>query len=214
MEQENKFSSVLFEEAVSSFQKLPGVGYKTAVRFALHILNLPVENVHHMTRAITSLKENICHCKHCMMICDEPECMICKNPKRDHNTICVVENVCDVMSIENSGRYSGVYHVLDGVIRPSEGISVDKLNISQLISRIEQLCISETPRNIEVIFALSGDTEGETTSFYIYKLLKRFGDIKVTALARGLGFEDNLEYADCDTIARSLINRQLYEDKL
>ena len=206
-----KYPSELLENAVDAISSLPGVGEKSALRLALHLLRQPVENVRHFTDSIRRLREEVVYCRTCMMISDEGECSICRDMSRDHNTVCVLENVRDVMSIESTGQYHGVYHVLGGKISPIDGIGPSDINIVQLRSRIEALAsAAASPEQVEVIFALSGDVEGETTSFYIYRQIAPLG-VKVTAPARGLGFGDNLEYADSLTLGRSIANRQPFK---
>lgn len=207
--QSEKYPSGLLENAVDAISSLPGVGEKSAMRLALHLLKQPVENVRHFTESIRLLRENVKYCRTCMMISDEDECAICSNPNRDHNTICVVENVRDVMSIEATGQYNGVYHVLGGKISPIDGIGPSDLKIVELKNRVGVLAESADHGDIEVILALSGDVEGETTAFYIYRQISIYG-IKVSSLARGLGFGDDLEYADQLTLGRSLVNRQIF----
>ena len=189
-------------DAISS---LPGVGRRSALRLALHLLKQPQENVHHFASSIVSLRDEVCYCRECMMISDDEVCSICSDNSRDHNLICVVESVRDVMSIENTGQYHGVYHVLGGIISPINGVGPSDLNIRQLVDRVNVLEGSG-----EVILALSGDVEGETTSFYIYRQIMSSG-IKVSSLARGLGFGDDLEYADALTLGRSITNRQIFK---
>ena len=196
-----KYPSKLLENAVDAISSLPGVGRRSAMRLALHLLKQPQENVHHFTSAINSLVEDVRYCKQCMMISDDEVCSICSDKTRDQRTICVVENVRDVISIENTGQYNGVYHVLGGIISPINGIGPGELTIRQLVDRLRALGPS-----VEVILALSGDVEGETTAFYIYRQIAPLG-VKVTSLARGLGFGDDLEYADSLTLGRSIVNR-------
>ncbi len=214
----SNYPSRLLEEAVDAINSLPGIGKRTALRLALHLLRQPAENVHHFTEAIDSLRDNVRYCSICRMISDGDICPVCADPHRDHRTVCVVENVRDVMSIENTGQYRGVYHVLGGIISPINGIGPSDLTINELVSRISDLCEEGgavngvpgkegNPGGVEVILALSGDVEGETTSFYIYRQLARF-NISVSSLARGLGFGDDLEYADELTLGRSIVNRQ------
>ena len=207
MSYKENYPSKLLEEAVDAISSLPGVGRRSALRLALHLLKQPHENVHHFTKAIDRLRDDVKYCRTCMMISDDDTCSICSDRSRDHMTICVVESVRDVMSIENTGQYHGVYHVLGGIISPINGVGPSDLTIRELVSRIEQLASSE---GVEVILALSGDVEGETTSFYIYRQISRYG-VKVSSLARGLGFGDDLEYADELTLGRSIINRQLFK---
>ena len=179
------------------------------MRLALHLLKQPQENVHHFTAAIDHLRDDVKYCRHCMMIADEDVCSICSDKSRDHRTICVVESVRDVMSIENTGQYRGVYHVLGGVISPINGVGPSDLTIRELVSRVAGLTSPEAMFEAEVILALSGDVEGETTSFYIYRQISQYG-VKVSSLARGLGFGDDLEYADELTLGRSIVNRQIF----
>jgi recombination protein RecR len=199
----SNYPSKLLEDAVEAISSLPGVGRKSALRLALHLLKQPSENVHHFTSSIAALRDNVKYCKVCRMISDYDVCAICSDRTRDHNTICVVESVRDVMSIENTGQYRGVYHVLGGIISPIAGVGPSDLTISDLVERVKQ------GEGIEVILALSGDVEGETTSFYIYRQISGYG-VKVTSLARGLGFGDDLEYADELTLGRSIVNRQIF----
>ncbi len=197
-----KYPSKLLEDAVEAIGTLPGVGHRSALRLALHLLGQPQDNVHHFTAAINNLVDGVRYCKECRMISDSDTCSICSDPTRDHKTICVVESVRDVMSIENTGQYKGVYHVLGGIISPINGIGPSDLTIKELVERLRTL----QGQAVEVILALSGDVEGETTSFYIYRQIEHLG-VKVTSLARGLGFGDDLEYADSLTLGRSIVNR-------
>lgn len=207
---ENKYPSELLQNAVDAISSLPGVGRKSALRLALHLLKQPVENVHHFTDSIDKLRNNVKYCRTCMMISDEDTCSICSDRSRDHNTICVVENVRDVMSVEETGQYHGVYHVLGGIISPINGIGPADLTIRQLSERISSMVAVKGHPEVEVILALSGDVEGETTSFYIYRQLSSFG-VKISSLARGLGFGDDLEYVDNLTLGRSIVNRQIFK---
>ena len=213
------YPSKLLEEAVDAISSLPGVGRRSALRLALHLLKQPQENVHHFTSAINRLRDDVRYCGTCMMISDDDICPICSDRSRDRSTICVVENVRDVMSIENTGQYHGVYHVLGGIISPINGVGPSDLTIRQLVDRVaslvspEALFEAEAPgregASPEVILALSGDVEGETTAFYIYRQISKYG-VKVSSLARGLGFGDDLEYADELTLGRSIVNRQIF----
>lgn len=203
MSYKDNYPSKLLGEAVDAISSLPGVGRRSALRLALHLLKQPAENVHHFTSAINHLRDDVKYCRQCMMISDDNVCSICSDNSRDHSTICVVESVRDVMSIENTGQYHGVYHVLGGIISPINGVGPSDLTIGQLVSRVASLSPSE------VILALSGDVEGETTSFYIYRQISKYG-VKVSSLARGLGFGDDLEYADELTLGRSIVNRQVF----
>lgn len=195
------YPSKLLEEAVNAINTLPGVGKRSALRLALHLLRQPQENVHHFTAAINSLRDDVRYCRVCRMVSDDDICSICSDHSRDRSTICVVESVRDVMSIENTGQYHGLYHVLGGIISPINGVGPSDLTIKELVGRVAGL------GGGEVILALSGDVEGETTSFYIYRQISGYG-VKVSSLARGLGFGDDLEYADELTLGRSIANRQ------
>jgi len=206
MSYKENYPSKLLEEAVDAISTLPGVGRRSALRLALHLLKQPVENVRHFTSAIDNLRGNVKYCRKCMMISDDEVCSICSDKSRDSSTICVVETVRDVMSIENTGQYRGVYHVLGGIISPINGVGPSDLTIRELTSRVAAL---SAEADVEVILALSGDVEGETTSFYIYRQLAQY-NVRVSTLARGLGFGDDLEYADELTLGRSIINRQIF----
>ena len=210
MAYKENYPSKLLEDAVDAISSLPGVGRRSALRLALHLLKQPIENVHHFTMAIDRLRDDVKYCRHCRMISDDDICSICADRSRDHSLICVVESVRDVMSIENTGQYRGVYHVLGGIISPINGVGPSDLTIKELVSRVasEQDDMSTAPA--EVILALSGDVEGETTSFYIYRQLSQY-NVKVSTLARGLGFGDDLEYADELTLGRSIVNRQPFK---
>lgn len=220
MAYKENYPSKLLEEAVDAISTLPGVGRRSALRLALHLLKQPAENVHHFTSAIDRLRDDVKYCNQCMMISDEDTCSICSDCSRDRRTICVVESVRDVMSIENTGQYHGVYHVLGGIISPINGIGPSDITIRQLVARVadlvspEALFEADAPgidgAPAEVILALSGDVEGETTAFYIYRQISQYG-VKVSSLARGLGFGDDLEYADELTLGRSIINRQVFK---
>ena len=215
MAYKENYPSKLLEEAVDAISSLPGVGRRSALRLALHLLKQPQENVHHFTAAINALRDEVRYCRHCMMISDDDVCAICSDNSRDHRTICVVESVRDVMSIEKTGQYHGVYHVLGGIISPINGIGPSDLTIRQLVERVSDMVGPEAMFDsdgapAEVILALSGDVEGETTSFYIYRQISRYG-VKVSSLARGLGFGDDLEYADELTLGRSIVNRQVFK---
>lgn len=213
MMRSEKYPSRLLEDAVDAISSLPGVGEKSAMRLALHLLKQPVENVHHFTGAINRLREDVKYCRTCMMISDDDECSICRDRSRDRNTVCVVENVRDVMSIEATGQYHGVYHVLGGKISPIDGVGPSDLTIVELRTRVNALVsFASSPEDVEVILALSGDVEGETTSFYIYRQISGLG-VKVSSLARGLGFGDDLEYADQLTLGRSIVNRQIFRPR-
>lgn len=207
MAYKENYPSKLLEEAVDAISSLPGVGRRSALRLALHLLKQPAENVHHFTSAIEHMRDEVKYCRQCMMISDDETCSICADRSRDRNTICVVESVRDVMSIENTGQYHGVYHVLGGIISPINGIGPSDITIRELVSRVAALRAEGGA--VEVILALSGDVEGETTSFYIYRQLAQYS-VTVSSLARGLGFGDDLEYADELTLGRSIVNRQIF----
>ena len=219
-----KYPSKLLENAVEAIGSLPGVGSRSALRLALHLLKQPKENVHHFTQAIDRLADEVKYCRECRMLSDEDLCSICADAHRDHRLICVVESVRDVMSIEATGQFGGVYHVLGGIISPIGGVGPSDLTIKELVARLHGL-VGDSPEAarhgmdgprvpaeppVEVILALSGDVEGETTSFYIYRQIAPLG-VKVSTLARGLGFGDDLEYADALTLGRSIVNRQVFK---
>lgn len=200
-----KYPSQILQDAVEAISSLPGVGSRSALRLALHLLKQPSENIHHFAAAIDRLANDVHYCRTCRMIADSEECAICADASRDHSTICVVESVRDVMSIEATGQYHGVYHVLGGIISPINGVGPSDLTVKELVERVRGLAGSG-----EVILALSGDVEGETTSFYIYRQLEGLG-VKISTLARGLGFGDDLEYADSLTLGRSITGRQPFK---
>ncbi|NLZ20212.1 MAG: recombination protein RecR [Bacteroidales bacterium] len=201
----DKYPSKILQEAVEAIGSLPGVGSRSALRLALHLLGQPADHIHHFTEAINRLSDEIHYCKTCQMVSDTDQCPICADHTRDARTICVVESVRDVMSIEATGMYRGVYHVLGGIISPIDGIGPSDIHIRELVERIEGM-----DADTEIILALSGDVEGETTSLYIYRQIEGKG-VKVTTLARGLGFGDDLEYADTLTLGRSLTSRQPFK---
>jgi recombination protein RecR len=198
----DNYPSSALRDAVEAISSLPGVGSRSALRLALHLLKQPADKIHHFASAIDNLAEGVHYCKTCMMVADGDQCGICADARRDHNTICVVESVRDVMSIEATGQYHGVYHVLGGIISPINGVGPSDLTIRLLAARVSE--------GTEVILALSGDVEGETTAFYIYRQIEGSG-CRVTTLARGLGFGDELEYADSLTLGRSILNRQEFK---
>jgi len=200
-----KYPSVLLERAVTEFSKLPGIGQKTAFRLIMHMLRNGKEQLYNFSDAIKQLADNIKYCKICNAISDEEVCSICSNQQRDKLTICVVEDVNDLMAIERTGQYNGVYHVLNGLISPVEGISPSQLNIESLENRLK------TNEIKEVIFALSSTVEGDTTAFYLYKRLYAINSIvKYTTLAKGIAFGNELEYTDEITLAKSIKNRQSF----
>jgi len=194
------YPSSLLENAVNEFSKLPGIGRKTALRMALFMLRKSKGEAEKFGNAIISLRKDICYCKECHNISDNEICQICAHPGRDKRTVCVVENIRDVMSIENTQHYKGLYHVLGGIISPMDGIGPADLEIDSLIKRVAQGDVDE------VILALSTTMEGDTTNFYIYRKLSAF-DLKITTIARGIAIGDELEYADEVTLGRSITNR-------
>jgi len=201
------YSSKLLEKAVEEFAKLPGIGKKTALRLVLNLLNREVDDVTRFATAITSLRKEIRFCKKCHNISDIEICQLCSNPSRDNSTLCVVEDIRDVMAIENTQQYRGLYHVLGGVISPMDGIGPQHLNIESLIDKVNSGEVKE------IIFALSTTMEGDTTNFYIFKKLKETS-VKVSTIARGIAFGDELEYADEITLGRSIANRLPYESSI
>mgnify|MGYP001613650197 CR=1 FL=1 len=200
----DNFPSKLLENAVNEFAKLPGIGKKTALRLVLHLLKKEPDEVHHFSEAMTQLRDEVKHCQHCHNISDTEVCNICGNSSRDKGVVCVVENIRDVMSIENTQQYRGVYHVLGGIISPMDGIGPSDLEIDSLLKRVEEGEIRE------VIFALSTTMEGDSTNFYLFKKLKN-SNIRITTLARGVSVGDELEFTDELTLGRSIVNRLLYE---
>ncbi len=202
-----KYPSVLLENAVNAIQELPGIGSRTALRLALYLLRRPKENVHYLTNSISTLRNDIKYCSICKMLSDNDICAICSDRSRDRALICVVENVQDVMSIEATGEYRGLYHVLGALISPMNGISPDDLHISSLLDRLDTL--KEENISPEIIFALNASVDGEMTNFYLFKKLQAY-NVTISTLARGLAFGDDLEYADELSLARSIQNRQLF----
>lgn len=196
----NEFSSRLLEEAVEELSRLPGIGKKTALRLALFLLREDRDVARKLGDAVIRMREEIMFCKRCNNISDQEVCEICKNPKRDENTLCVVEDTRDVFAIEKTSQYNGLYHVLGGIINPIEGIGPNDLTIRHLVERVNKEPVKE------VILALPATVEGDTTNYYIFKLIREFG-LKVTALARGVAIGDELEYIDEVTLGRSLLNR-------
>lgn len=197
------YPSILLENAVNQVGSLPGVGKKTALRLVLHLLRQPKHDVEAFTEALTKLKNEVRYCRICHNISDQDVCPICASHHRDKQTICVVENVQDVMSIENTGQYSGVYHVLGGIISPMDGIGPKDIEIDSLVARIE-------PEDIqEVILALPTTMEGDTTNFYIYRRLQAQGreGLRISQIARGVAVGNELEYTDEITLGRSILNR-------
>jgi len=203
----DKYPSKLLENAVNEFSKLPGIGRKSALRLVLHLLRQNAEDVTAFGTSLIELRNEIKHCKICHNISDTDICQICANPARNESVICVVENIRDVMSVENTQQFNGLYHVLGGIISPMDGIGPADLEIDSLVKRIE------TGEVVEVILALSTTMEGDTTNFYIYRKLKEF-EIKLSTLARGVSIGDELEYTDEITLGRSLTNRVPYESSV
>jgi len=201
----SKFPSVLLENAVNEFSKLPGIGRKTALRLALHLLRQDKESVENFAIAITTLKNDVRYCSCCHNISDTEICPICADQSRDASTICVVENVKEVMAIENTMQFKGLYHVLGGIISPIDGIGPSDIEINSLVERVKQGSIRE------VILALSATMEGDTTNFYIYRKLQPF-NVKVSIIARGVSVGDEIEYADEVTLGRSIINRTPFDE--
>ena len=197
--------SQLLQDVVGELQKLPGIGRRTALRLAMHLLRMECESVDGMTRAIDRFRHDIKHCARCNNLSDTELCPICQSEERDRTTVCVVEQVADLLSIENTHQYRGLYHVLGGVISPMQGIAPSDLKIDLLCDRIAEGEIKE------VILAISTSVEGETTLFYLMSRLRQFPDVKVTTIARGIGFGDELEYVDELTITHALLNRRPLE---
>ncbi len=197
--------SQLLQDVVGELQKLPGIGRRTALRLAMHLLRMECESVDGMTRAIDRFRHDIKHCARCNNLSDTEFCPICQSEERDRTTVCVVEQVADLLSIENTHQYRGLYHVLGGVISPMQGIAPSDLKIDLLCDRIAEGEIKE------VILAISTSVEGETTLFYLMSRLRQFPEVKVTTIARGIGFGDELEYVDELTITHALMNRRALE---
>ena len=202
---EQEFASSLLESAVSEFSKLPGIGRKTALRLVLHLLRQDEHVAVNFGEAIVRLRKEIRYCRLCHNISEQEICPICANPARDASIICVVENVKDVMSIENTHQHHGVYHVLGGLISPMDGIGPQDIEIDSLVERVRTGGVSE------VILALSATMEGDTTNFYIFRRLAEF-DVKITMLARGVSVGNEIEYTDELTLGRSILNRTLFSD--
>lgn len=201
---ETGFSLLLLEKAVDELASLPGIGRKSALRFALHLLKQPEENVERFGNSIIELRREIRYCSECNMLSDSERCSICSDKNRDRSLICVVESIRDVMSIESTQRYRGLYHVLGGIISPIDGIGPSDLSIDSLLKRVSR------GEHHEVILALSTSMEGETTSLFLFRKLAAY-NIKITSIARGVGFGDDLEYTDELTLGRSIENRQLFK---
>lgn len=202
-----EFPSKLVQKVIDELSRLPGIGQRTAMRLALYILSQDDSYAVSLSEAIKNMKDNVKHCEICHNISDNNICSTCANPKRDHSIVCVVEDVRDFIAIEETGQYNGVYHILDGVISPINGIGIDDLNIAGLIERVEN------DKNIrEIIFALPTTVEGETTALYLYKKLSAKG-VEINTIARGVAFGDELEYTDQITLGRSIVNRVAYQTR-
>lgn len=202
-----KYPSVLLENAVNELASLPGIGRKTALRLALHMLRRDEKYTENFTSALLALRKNVKYCKVCHNICDEGMCSICASPLRDHSTVCVVENIKEVMAIENTGQFRGVYHVLGGIISPMDGIGPGDLQIDSLVQRVAKGEVEE------IVLALSTTMEGDTTNFFIYRKLSPY-NIKISMIARGVSIGDEIEYADEITLGRSILNRTLFSDSI
>lgn len=198
------FSSKLLENAVYEMSQLPGIGKRTALRLVLHLLKQPEERATQLSNALVNLRTTVNYCENCHNIADARLCEICANPKRDASVVCVVEDIRDVMAIENTGQFRGMYHVLGGKISPMEGVGPQDLTISSLVAKVKKGDVGE------LIFALSTTMEGDTTNFYIYKQLEDV-DVKTSTIARGIAVGDELEYADEVTLGRSIVNRVPFE---
>jgi recombination protein RecR len=204
---QQQYPSQLLEKAVQQFSKLPGIGRKTALRLVLHLLRQEEEEVSQLADAISRMRKEVRRCKVCHNISDSELCPICSNPRRDGSTICVVENIQDVMAVENTQQFHGLYHVLGGVISPMDGIGPSDLEIESLVERVSQGEVKE------VILALSSTMEGDTTNFYIFRKLAPYHDVKISIIARGISVGDELEYTDEVTLGRSILNRTIFEGR-
>lgn len=202
-----KLPSVLLENAVNELASLPGIGKKTALRLALYMLRRDVGYTENFASALVNLRRDVVYCKKCHNISDHELCTICSNPARDHSLICVVENIKEVMVIENTGQFKGVYHVLGGIISPMDGIGPGDLQINSLVERVAEGGVNE------VILALSTTMEGDTTNFFIYRKLSPY-NIKISVIARGVSIGDEIEYADEITLGRSIQNRTSFNDSI
>ena len=201
------YPSQLLEKAVQEFAKLPGIGRKTALRLVLHLLRQEEEDVTLLADAISRMKKEVKRCKVCHNISDSEVCPICSDPRRDSSIICVVENIQDVMAVENTQQFNGLYHVLGGVISPMDGIGPADLEIDSLVERVSEGQVKE------VILALSSTMEGDTTNFYIFRKLAPCHDVRISIIARGISVGDELEYTDEVTLGRSILNRTIFEGK-
>ena len=203
---QQKYPSQLLEKSVSEFSKLPGIGRKTALRLVLNLLRQDTEDVERFADALVRMKHEVKYCRTCHNISDTDICPICADSRRDGSTVCVVENIQDVMAVENTQQFHGLYHVLGGIISPMDGIGPADLEIDSLVSRVAEGGVKE------VILALSPTMEGDTTNFYIYRKLAGF-DVEVSVIARGVSVGNELEYTDEVTLGRSIMNRTLFSDK-
>jgi recombination protein RecR len=203
----DRFPSRLLENAVNEFAKLPGIGRKSALRLVLHMLKQDVHEVEMFANSLLQLRSEVKHCKVCHNISDTDICNICSNPSRNASFICVVENIKDVMAIENTHQFSGLYHVLGGIISPMDGIGPSDLEVESLVIRVSEGTVEE------IVLALSTTMEGDTTNFFIYKKLKNL-PVKISTLARGVSIGDELEYTDEVTLGRSIVNRMNFEDSI
>ena len=204
---QQQYPSQLLEKTVQEFAKLPGIGRKTALRLVLHLLRQEEEEVSQLADAISRMRKEVRRCKVCHNISDSELCPICSNPRRDGSTICVVENIQDVMAVENTQQFHGLYHVLGGVISPMDGIGPSDLEIESLVERVSKGEVKE------VILALSSTMEGDTTNFYIFRKLAPYHDVKISIIARGISVGDELEYTDEVTLGRSILNRTIFEGR-
>lgn len=202
-----EFSSKLLENAVNEVSQLPGIGRRTALRLALHLLRQPEDQTNQLSKALINMRSSINFCQQCHNISDQLVCEICANPNRNHSTICVVEDIRDVLAIESTVSYRGIYHVLGGKISPMDGIGPTDLNIQSLVNKVNEGKVKE------LIFALSSTMEGDTTNFYIYKQIQG-AEITLSTIARGISVGDELEYADEVTLGRSITNRVPFESSL
>jgi recombination protein RecR len=201
---EGNYSSVLLKNVVSEFTRLPGIGQKTALRLALHLLKQAPEIANALGESILKLRSEIKYCTICNNISDTEICGICSNPKRDHTTLCIVEDIRDMLAIENTGQFKGVYHILGGIISPVEGIGPADLSIAPIVEKVS------SGEFKEVIMALPATVEGDTTNFYLFKMLKQF-DVNISIIARGIPVGDELDYTDEITLGRSILMRQPYQ---
>lgn len=196
-----QYPSQLLERAVQEFAKLPGIGRKTALRLVLHLLRQDADDVALLTDAISRMKQEVKRCRVCHNVSDSDLCPICSDPHRDESTVCVVENIQDVLAVENTQQFTGLYHVLGGIISPMDGIGPADLEIDSLVERVSEGGVKE------VILALSSTMEGDTTNFYIFRKLAPYSDVRISIIARGISVGDELEYTDEVTLGRSILNR-------